>query len=214
MASPERVWLFDLDNTLHDATPHIFPHINRSMCEYIERLLGVDAKAATTIRQSYWDKYGATLHGLIRHHKVNPHHFLAETHQFPNLAQMVVFDPTVRTALDRLPGRKIIYSNAPRAYTEAVLELTRLGGHFDAVYTVESLNFRPKPMRSGFRALLAREQLKPEQCIMVEDSLINLVTAKQLGMKTVWVSAGSRGSAYVDVKLRKLSDLPKRLGSL
>ena len=24
-------WIFDLDNTLHDATPHIFPHINRSM---------------------------------------------------------------------------------------------------------------------------------------------------------------------------------------
>ena len=38
------VWLFDLDNTLHNATPHIFPHINRSMREYIERNLGVDSK--------------------------------------------------------------------------------------------------------------------------------------------------------------------------
>jgi FMN phosphatase YigB (HAD superfamily) len=33
---------FDLDNTLHNATPHIFPHINRSMRQYIERHLGVD----------------------------------------------------------------------------------------------------------------------------------------------------------------------------
>ena len=28
-------WIFDLDNTLHDATPHIFPHINRSMTAYL-----------------------------------------------------------------------------------------------------------------------------------------------------------------------------------
>ena len=34
---PGRVWLFDLDNTLHNATPHIFPHINRSMRQYIEQ---------------------------------------------------------------------------------------------------------------------------------------------------------------------------------
>ena len=36
MAPPKHdpdVWLFDLDNTLHDASPHIFPHINRSMTE-------------------------------------------------------------------------------------------------------------------------------------------------------------------------------------
>ena len=29
------VWLFDLDNTLHNASPHIFPHINRSMSLYL-----------------------------------------------------------------------------------------------------------------------------------------------------------------------------------
>ena len=42
MRSPGKTWLFDLDNTLHQATPHIFPHINRSMTDYIERHLGVD----------------------------------------------------------------------------------------------------------------------------------------------------------------------------
>ena len=57
------VWLFDLDNTLHNATPHIFPHINRSMREYIERHLAVDKHEATRIRQHYWERYGATLLG-------------------------------------------------------------------------------------------------------------------------------------------------------
>ncbi|HNN46060.1 MAG TPA: pyrimidine 5'-nucleotidase, partial [Azospira sp.] len=75
----ERTWLFDLDNTLHNASPHIFPHINRSMREYIERHLGVDKDEATRLRQTYWDRYGATLTGLVRHHGVDPRHFLHET---------------------------------------------------------------------------------------------------------------------------------------
>jgi putative hydrolase of the HAD superfamily len=208
------VWLFDLDNTLHNATPHIFPHINRSMRQYIERHLGVDEQEASRIRQDYWTRYGATLLGLIRHHGTDPRHFLWETHQFPDLPRMVVFEKPLLHTLRRLPGRKIIFSNAPRHYAEAILELTGLGRYFDAVYSVENLRFQPKPMLAGFRTLLRAENLNPRNCIMVEDSLINLVTAKKLGMKTVWVSAGLRHSPFVDVKIRSATQLTKCYGQL
>ncbi|MFA7290747.1 MAG: pyrimidine 5'-nucleotidase [Rhodocyclaceae bacterium] len=210
----ERTWLFDLDNTLHNASPHIFPHINRAMREYIERHLGVDAHEATRIRQAYWDRYGATLTGLIRHHGVDPRHFLWETHQFDNLHRMVVFERGLKAMLQRLPGRKIIFSNAPRHYTDAILRLTGIGRQFDAIYSVEQLRFKPKPAVSGFLRILQREQLEARNCIMVEDSLINLVTAKKLGMKTVWVSAGLRRSVHADVKLKTITHLPDYLGRL
>ena len=106
MRSPGKTWLFDLDNTLHQATPHIFPHINRSMTDYIERHLGVDRHEATRIRQHYWMRYGATLLGLTRHHGTDPDHFLRETHQFPDLERMVVFERPLIHALRRLPGRQ------------------------------------------------------------------------------------------------------------
>ncbi len=208
------VWLFDLDNTLHNASPHIFPHINLSMRQYIEQHLGVDEDEATRIRQDYWVRYGATLLGLMRHHGTDPRHFLRETHQFPDLKRMLVFDKPLRHTLRRLPGRKIIFSNAPRHYTEAVLSLTGLGDRFSAVYSVENVGFQPKPMLSGFLALLRAERLAPRNCIMVEDSLANLVTAKKLGMKTVWVSTGSRRSPYVDVKISSALELPNRCGRL
>jgi len=211
---PGRVWLFDLDDTLHHATPHIFPHINRSMNAYIERHLGVDEAEATRLRREYWVRYGATLLGLMRHHGTDPKHFLWETHQFPDLERQVVFEKPVLHLLKRLSGRKILFSNAPRHYAEAILEFTGLAHHFSAVYSVESLRFRPKPMQAGFRALLKAERLDPKRCIMVEDSLPNLITAKKLGMKTVWVSAGSRQSPYVDVKLRSVLELPSRYGRL
>jgi putative hydrolase of the HAD superfamily len=209
-----RVWLFDLDNTLHNATPHIFPHINQSMRQYIERHLGVDEDEATRIRQDYWERYGATLLGLMRHHDTDPNHFLRETHQFPNLKRMVVFDKPLIQVLHRLPGRKIIFSNAPRHYTEAILDITGLRACFDAIYSVENVRFQPKPMLAGFRALLKAEHLNPRNCIMVEDTLANLISAKKLGMKTVWVSAGLRQSPFVDVKINSTLQLPKRCGRL
>jgi len=209
-----RTWLFDLDNTLHDATPHIFPHINRSMRDYIERHLGVDRHEATRIRQDYWVRYGATLLGLIRHHGTDPNHFLRETHQFPELKRMVVFERPVIHALRRLPGRKVIFSNAPRHYAEAILEITGLGACFDAVYSVENVRYQPKPMLAGFRTLLRAERLDPRHCVMVEDSLANLVAAKRLGMKTVWVSTSYRRSPSVDQKITSVLELPERCGRL
>ncbi len=209
-----RVWLFDLDNTLHHATPHIFPHINRSMRQYIEHHLGVDEDTATRIRQDYWVRYGATLLGLMRHHGTDPDHFLWETHQFSDLKRLVVFEKPVIHALRRLPGRKIIFSNAPRHYTEAILAITGLVNCFDAVYSVENVRYQPKPTLAGFRALLHAERLDPRRCIMVEDSLPNLIAAKKLGMKTVWVSTGCRQSPSVNAKISSVLELPARCGRL
>ncbi len=208
------VWLFDLDNTLHDATPHIFPHINRAMRQYIERHLGVDKDEANRIRQDYWQRYGATLLGLMRHHGTDPRHFLWETHQFANLERMVIFERPLLHVLRRLPGRKIIFSNGPRHYAEAILDITGLRHCFDALYSVENVRFQPKPMIAGFRKLLRSEGLDPRRCIMVEDSLANLVSAKRLGMKTVWVSTGLRQSPFVDVKISSVMQLPQRYARL
>lgn len=208
----QKTWLFDLDNTLHNATPHIFPHINRSMTSYIERHLGVDRREANRIRQDYWQRYGATLLGMMRHHGTDPRHFLWETHQFADLKRMLVFDKPLLHTLHRLPGRKILFSNAPRHYTDAILALTGLRAHFAAVYSVEDVKFRPKPMPSGFRSLLQAERLNPRQCIMVEDNLPNLMTAKKLGMRTVWVSKETRKPLCVDIKIASVLDLPHFYG--
>ena len=209
-----RTWLFDLDNTLHNASAHIFPHIGRSMMAYMCHHLNLDEEAATGLRQHYWRRYGATLLGMMRHHGTDPAHFLHHTHQLPNLPGMVVTEPALKALLKRLPGRKILFSNAPRQYTEAVLAIIGIHRCFSAVYTIESLRYRPKPAVAGFLHLLRNERLDPRRCIMVEDTLPNLKTARRLGMKTVWVSTSTRGTPYVDVKLKTVLDLPERLGQL
>ena len=212
--SRPRTWLFDLDNTLHNASAHIFPHIGRSMRDYICRHLDLDEAAATQLRQHYWRRYGATLLGLMRHHDIDPRHFLHHTHQFPNLSRMVVAESPLQATLRRLPGRKIIFSNAPIHYTEAILSIIGIRRSFGAVYSVEQLRYQPKPAIRGFLRVLRGEGLDPRRCIMVEDTLPNLMTAKRLGMKTVWVTRTTRRPPCVDVQIRSVLDLPGRLASL
>lgn len=209
-----KVWLFDLDNTLHNASEHIFPHINHSMTTYIRNHLGVNEIEATLLRQNYWQRYGATLHGLMRHHGVNPQHFLWNTHQFPDLSDMLVFERTLKTTLRRIPGRKFIFSNAPGHYTNAVLALMRICPCFEGIYPLERFRYHAKPMPSGFLHLLRKERLDPQRCVMVEDSLDNLKTAKQLGMVTVWISKECRKPPCVDIKIRSLRELPARFNQL
>lgn len=207
-------WIFDLDDTLHDASESIFPHINRGMTAYIEAALTLTTVEADALRREYWLRYGATLLGLVRHHRTDPAHFLWHTHQFPDLARMVVAEAGLVHALRRLPGRRIVFSNAPLHYAEAVLEVLNLARFFDAVYTIERIGYRPKPGIGGFRALLAAERADPRRCVMVEDTLRNLRTAKRLGMKTVWVARDARSPGYVDLRIGAISDLPRAVGAL
>ena len=206
-----RTWIFDLDNTLHNAQPHIFPHINRSMTAYLQAALEMDEHAAGELRQHYWRQYGATLLGLMRHHGTDPDHFLRETHRFDNLARMVLKEPGLRAALRSLPGRRIVFSNAPVRYARAVLKILRIADLFDDVFTIEHTRFRPKPDAHGFLRLLRRNRLSPRQCIMVEDTLKNLRTAKKLGMRTVWMSRTHNAPAFVDHTVRSIRGL-RRIG--
>jgi putative hydrolase of the HAD superfamily len=209
-----RVWLFDLDNTLHNADPYIFPHISRAMTAYLCAHLDVDEAEARRLRRDYWQRYGATLLGLMRHHDIDPRDFLHQTHQIPDLARQVIAEHGLRALLRRLPGRRVIFSNAPLDYAEAVLTIIGIRPCFDAVYSIERLGFQAKPAIGGFLRLLRSEALDPRACVMVEDSLPNLKTAKRLGMKTVWVSTSTRRPPYVDVRLASVLGLPGRLGKL
>jgi putative hydrolase of the HAD superfamily len=207
-------WIFDLDNTLHDATPHIMPHINRSMTEYVQRSLALGEAEAAALRVQYWRRYGATLLGLMRHHDTDPHHFLWHTHQFPELHRMVVADRAALQAVRRLPGRKLVFSNAPAHYAHAVLDILGLAGFFDAVYTIEHTGYRPKPDLAGFRLLLRAEGVIAERAVMVDDMLVNLRAARRLGMATVWVSRQPRAPGYVDARIASVRELPRRGAAL
>jgi putative hydrolase of the HAD superfamily len=186
------VWLFDLDNTLHDASHAIFPAINRLMTAYVARVLGSDEATASRVRVEYWQRYGATLLGMIRHHGVDPADFLRSAHDFPELAEMVRVQRGLAGHLKRLPGRKILVTNAPYAYASAVLRIAGIGHCFERVVAIEDMwvhgHLRPKPDRRMLRRLLVQTRVAPGRAVLVEDTLSHLKRYAGMGIRTAWVT--------------------------
>ena len=222
-----RVWLFDLDNTLHNASHAAFGGIDRAMTEYIVRELAVEAEQADCLRRHYWLRYGATLLGLVRHHGVSAAHFLHHTHLLPGLEDCVHGHPHDLEALRRLRGRKYILTNAPRAYAERVLGALGIARWFDGLIAIEDMRMfgqlRPKPDARMLRRLAARLRVAPRRCTLVEDTLVHQKAARGIGMQTVWMqrwmckaAAVQRKPvrhalrpAYVDRRVRGLRELAR-----
>ncbi|SOZ14837.1 conserved hypothetical protein [Cupriavidus taiwanensis] len=186
------VWLFDLDNTLHDASHAIFPAINRQMTAYVARVLGCDEATASRVRVDYWQRYGATLLGMIRHHGVDPADFLRAAHEFPALAGMVRVRRGLAAHLRRLPGRKILVTNAPQDYARAVLDIAGIRHCFERVVAIEQMwvhgHLRPKPDRRMLRRLLAQARIAPHRAVLVEDTVSHLKRYAGTGIRTAWVT--------------------------
>lgn len=202
MKSPNqerRVWLLDLDNTLHDASWRVFPLMNAEMTAFIERHLGVDREEANRIRARFWQRYGATLLGLMQEHGVNAAQFLRETHDFPHLPRMLRCDGSERAALARLPGRKIVLTNAPRDYARRVLKTLKLWPLVDGLLAIEDMwmfrNLRPKPDARMLRHVLSRQRLRPAQCVFVEDTPGHLQAARRIGLRGAWMVRYARRAA-------------------
>ena len=214
-----RVWLFDLDDTLHDASGASMGELHVSMGRYIEDHLGLSKPESDALRRRYWLKYGATLLGLVRHHGVKAAHFLHHTHLLPGLEGRVRGHAADIAALKQLAGRKFILTNAPSAYADRVLETLGIGHLFDGVLSIEDMHMfgdlRPKPDARMLRRVAARLHVAPAQCTLVEDTLVHQKAARRVGMRTVWMQrwlpAGRqrpcRRPSYVDRRVSRLLDL-------
>jgi putative hydrolase of the HAD superfamily len=181
-----QAWVFDLDNTLYPPHMRLFDQIEVRMTDWVMRALHVDRARADHLRAHYWRTYGTTLAGLMREHDVDPGPYLNEVHDID--FSVLSPDPALARAIARLPGRKIIYTNACAPYAEKVLAARGLAGRFDAIYGVEHANFHPKPEASAFAAVFARDGLDPTAAAMFEDDTRNLAVPHALGMRTVHVA--------------------------
>ena len=182
-------WIFDLDNCLYPAATDLFALIDMRMTDYIRRLRGCGHDEARGIQKRYFHEHGTTLAGLMASHGVDPHDFLNFVHDV-DLARITA-DPSLVAALDRLPGRKFVFTNGDEAYARRVLDRLGLANAFDGMHDIHAMNYVPKPDPRSYAAMCERHAIAPERALFVEDMARNLAPAKALGMTTVWVDNGS-----------------------
>lgn len=180
-----RDWIFDLDNTLYPAECNLFHQVDLRMGGFISDLLGITYEEARAIQKRYFREHGTTLRGLMLHHSVDPHAFLGHVHDIDYTP--VPANAALGAALDRLPGRKLIFTNGTVAHAEAVLARLGIAAHFDDIFDIAHAEFVPKPDPAPYHAMVERHTIRADQAVMVEDIAKNLMVPAALGMRTVWV---------------------------
>ena len=182
-------WIFDLDNTLYRADSDLFALIDARMSAYVARLLNVTPTEAKKIQKDYYRDYGTTLSGLMRVHGIDPETFLNDVHDI-DLTQIEP-DPALNSAIARLPGRRVVFTNGCRNYAQRVLERLNLDHLMDDIWDIRTIAFQPKPDTAAYERTLADSGIAAELAAMFEDVARNLVPARALGMTTVWINNGS-----------------------
>ncbi len=181
-----RTWVFDLDNTLYPPAMRLFDQIEVRMTDWVMRALDMGRTQADRLRSDYWRDYGTTLAGLMAEHAVDPTSFLAYVHDLD--FSVLSPEPALAAALQALPGRRIVYTNADAVYAARVLDVRGLTGLFDAIYGVEHANFRPKPEQRAFETVFTLDGLDPKTSAMFEDEPRNLAVPHAMGLRTVHVA--------------------------
>ncbi len=188
-------WVFDLDNTLYPPEHRLFDQIEVKMTDWVMQALKVGRTEADRLRRHYWDTYGTTLSGLMREHGVDPGPYLTEVHDIDFSA--LPADPALAQAIARLPGRRIIYTNACIPYAHDVLKARGLTGLFDAIYGIESADFLPKPEARAFQIVLGQDGTDPTKAAMFEDDPRNLKAPHEMGMRTVHVAPKAAPALHI-----------------
>lgn len=180
-------WIFDLDDTLYPRSVGLHEQMKARVVRFIADLMNLSAAEAEAIHTDYYERYGATLQGLMELHGVDPAPFLDFVHAI-DLSRLVHDDLLVK-ALEVLPGRRIVFTNSSRRHAASVLEALRMTDLFEATYSIEDCGFIGKPQGSAYASILAAHAIDPRTSAMFDDRIGNLVVPYGLGIRTVLISS-------------------------
>jgi putative hydrolase of the HAD superfamily len=193
-------WLFDLDNTLYPLETGLGVDISDRITGYVAQLTGLPRDEARALQKRYLDQHGLTLKGLMLNHDVDPHEF----HQaFSDVSlEVLARDHDLIAAIERLPGRRLIFTNADAGHARRVMDHLGLSALFAEVFHIESAGFVPKPDPESFRRLIATHAVAPPTTAFFEDRALNLEPAAALGMTTVLVGLDAADNTDPFVRYR------------
>jgi len=206
-----QVLLLDLDETLYPRGNGVLARVDARINAYLRERLGIQAEQVDAVRCALRDAHGTTLRGLEVRYDVDAAEYLSTVHHV-DLSDLLGPAPPLRALLERLPGRKAVFTNAPRHHADQVLRLLDLVASFEAVFTLEDLDLLPKPDLHAYRTVAARLGVEAASCVLVDDTRANLLGAVRAGMRTVWLAPSPQADDEVHHVITDLHELEEVLG--
>ena len=205
-----KVWLFDLDNTLYHHQYDLFCGVSSNMTKFIMERFSLSYDAALARQKDYFRAHGTTLRGLMLHHDVDPEEFLEYAHDIDY--SVLPPNPALNAALQKLPARKIIFTNGTTKHARAVTAQLGIAENFTEFFDIADADYIPKPEAETYQKLIGRYGIEPKKAIMVEDMAVNLRYPKELGMQTVlietdeeWAQPDANTSHCIDYRTDDLT---------
>jgi len=181
--------LLDLDLTLYPPQSGLMDEMNRRIERYVETYLRVSPEEAERLRCGFRDRHGTTLRGLLVEHGADPAPFLAFVHEGLPGGHLVP-DESLRRSLDSLPIPSHVFTNAPADYAQRALERLGLSGSVGRLFDLAFSDYWGKPHAEAYRRVEEALGAAPSECLLVDDSLLNIQGARERGWATCWMSYG------------------------
>ena len=213
-----KYWIFDLDNTLYSGKTKVFEQVDKKMSKYISEKLNVTIDEAKKIQKNYFHEYNTTLNGMIKNHKIDADEFLEFVHDI-NI-DFLNKDLELSKELEKLEGKKIIFTNGSKKHALNVTQKIGIDHHFDDVFDIVDSDFIPKPAIEPYNKLVKKHNIDPKLCVFVEDIARNLKPAYEIGMKTVWIKNDEPWASkfsdenFINYKIDNLSKFLKKINLL
>jgi putative hydrolase of the HAD superfamily len=120
--------------------------------------------------------------------------------------------PELAAAIEKLPGRKIIFTNGTVHHARGVMNALGVHEHFEEIFDIVAADYIPKPNPAPYARIVERHEINTSSAVLIEDIAKNLKPAKDLGMTTVFLRTDTRWSQpdgevdYIDHEIDNLSD--------
>ena len=196
--------IFDLDNTLYSFDDSgVNEAVFTNIIHHVSEKLHITPEEAGQLSERYNKEYGISLTGFAVKDGLDPIEFCDATVMTLDLENRLHPDNKLFDALRQLEARGLklwIMTSADPRHAERALRLLGLSDFFkgrviDIFQTwarTKPIHGAPinKPFIEAYRIMESIIGASGSDCVMVEDSMVNLVAPRQLGWRTVWVSQG------------------------
>ncbi len=182
-----RFLIFDLDETLYPRQAGLMQEIGVRINRYLIENLHLPQDQANELRQRYYHQHGTALRGLVvERPDVDPEDYLHYVHDI-RLTNYLGPDPALAAMLQSIPLTKVIFTNATIEHARSVLDILGIADQFADIIDVRRVEYISKPNAAAYERLLDILHATGAECILIEDSVRNLLPGKALGMTTILV---------------------------
>lgn len=181
-----KVLIFDLDATLYDVGDKIEQLCDAKVVRYFADKLKISLEQSEKLISEVRSRYAYDVEALEHDFPFSKFEFMEDVCDVD--VSVLQPDPKLNELLKSLPQPKYILTDSIRRHVHDTLKAIQVDENlFSGVFDAHDMKYTFKYNPESFKLFLQKYNLNAKDCVLFEDSVTNLKTAKKLGFTTVLI---------------------------